>query len=49
MFEESIKTGIGQNVTSDAPLILERNGWTEEAFFSGSFVPIGPPLHPLGF
>ena len=49
MFEQSSKTGIGQNVTSDAPLLVERNGWKEEAFFSGSFVPIGPPDGPLGF
>ncbi|KAF3048658.1 hypothetical protein E8E11_009810 [Didymella keratinophila] len=49
MFEESMKTGIGQNVTSEAPLLVERNGWKEEAFFSGSFIPIGPPNRPLGF
>lgn len=49
MFEECIRTGIGQNVTSDAPLLVERNGWREEAYFSGSFVPIGQPHHPLGF
>ena len=49
LFEESIRTGIGQNVTSDVPLLVERNGWREEAFFSGSFVPIGAPHHPLGF
>lgn len=49
MFEESIKTGVGQNVTPEAPLLVERNGWKEEAFFSGSFVPIGPPDRPLGF
>ncbi|KAL5386424.1 hypothetical protein DPSP01_004149 [Paraphaeosphaeria sporulosa] len=49
MFEESARTGIGQNVNSDTPLLVERNGWREEAFFSGSFIPIGPPHHPLGF
>ncbi|KAF3037385.1 hypothetical protein E8E12_007989 [Didymella heteroderae] len=49
MFEQSVKTGIGQNVTTDAPLLIERNGWREEAFFSGSFIPIGPPDHPVGF
>ncbi|KAF1933113.1 putative histidine kinase HHK15p [Didymella exigua CBS 183.55] len=49
MCQESIKTGVGQNVTSDAPLLVERNGWKEEAFFSGSFVPIGPHDRPLGF
>lgn len=49
MFEDSVKTGVGQNVASDAPLIVERHGWKEEAFFSGSFIPIGPPHSPLGF
>jgi len=49
LFNDSIKTGIGRNVTSDAPLLVERNGWKEEAFFSGSFVPIGPKGSPLGF
>lgn len=49
MFEESVRTGIGQNVISDAPLLVERKGSREEAFFSGSFVPIGPSQHPLGF
>ncbi|KAF2448474.1 hypothetical protein P171DRAFT_213403 [Karstenula rhodostoma CBS 690.94] len=49
MFEESVRTGLGQNVHSDTPLFVERNGWREEAFFAGSFVPIGPPHHPLGF
>ncbi|KAF2759413.1 hypothetical protein EJ05DRAFT_451688 [Pseudovirgaria hyperparasitica] len=49
MFEESRKTGVGQNVTPDAPLLVERHGWKEEAFFSGSFVPIGPSHQPLGF
>jgi hypothetical protein len=49
MFQESSRTGIGQNVTSDAPLLVERNGWKEEAFFSGSFIPIGPSKCPLGF
>ncbi|KAJ4983067.1 hsp90-like protein [Stagonosporopsis vannaccii] len=49
MFNDSMKTGIGRNVTSDAPLLVERNGWKEEAFFTGSFVPIGPYSNPLGF
>lgn len=49
MFNDSMTTGIGRNVTSDAPLLVERNGWKEEAFFSGSFVPIGPKGSPLGF
>lgn len=48
LLEESARTGIGQNVNSDTPLLVERDG-LEEAFFSGSFVPIGPPHQPLGF
>lgn len=49
LFEESKRTGLGQNVSSNEPLLVERNGWKEEAFFSGSFVPIGPTHQPLGF
>jgi hypothetical protein len=49
LFDESRRTGVGQNVSSTEPLLVERNGWKEEAFFSGSFVPIGPAHQPLGF
>jgi hypothetical protein len=49
LFEESKRIGEGQNVSSTEPLLVERNGWREEAFFSGSFVPIGPAHQPLGF
>ena len=49
ILDESRKTGVGQSITPDAPLLVERNGWREEAFFSASFVPIGPPHRPLGF
>jgi len=49
MFEESRRTGAGQNVSSATPLLVERNGYREEAFFSGSFVPIGPVHQPEGF
>ena len=49
MFQESIRAGVGQNVTADTPLFVERNGWKEEAYFSGSFIPIGPPNRPLSF
>jgi hypothetical protein len=49
LFEESKRIGEGQNVSSNEPLLVERNGWREEAFFSGSFVPIGPAHQPLGF
>jgi hypothetical protein len=49
LFEEGRRLGTGQNVSSAAPLLVKRNGWTEEAFFSGSFIPIGPAHAPLGF
>jgi hypothetical protein len=49
LFDEARRTGVGQNVSSAEPLVVERNGWKEEAFFSGSFVPIGPAHCPLGF
>jgi hypothetical protein len=49
LIKESSRTGVGQNVSSAAPLLVERNGWTEEAFFSGSFVPIGPRHQPQGY
>lgn len=49
MFGESRRTGVGQNVSSATPLLVERNGFREEAFFSGSFVPIGPTHQPEGF
>jgi hypothetical protein len=49
MLDEGARTGAGQNVNSDTPLLVDRHGCREEAFFSGSFVPVGPPHHPLGF
>ncbi|CBX95405.1 predicted protein [Plenodomus lingam JN3] len=49
LFEESRRTGTGQNISSAAPLLVERNGYREEAFFSGTFIPIGPPHQPEGF
>ncbi|KAF1937639.1 hypothetical protein EJ02DRAFT_458538 [Clathrospora elynae] len=42
-FEQCKKTGVGINYSSPTPLIVERNGWREEAFFNGSFVPVGVP------
>ena len=48
-FEEAKTTGIGQNYSSAHPLIVERKGYKEEAFFSGSFVPLGPPPNVEGF
>jgi hypothetical protein len=49
LFAESIKTGKGQNVSSASPLLVERRGYREEAYFSGSFSPIGSTHRPLGF
>jgi hypothetical protein len=49
LFAESMRTGKGQNVSSGAPLLVDRNGYREEAYFSGSFNPIGPANSPLGF
>ncbi|KAH6530217.1 hypothetical protein HBI81_097810 [Parastagonospora nodorum] len=48
-FEEGRRTGQGVNYSSTMPLLVERKGWTEEAFFSGAFTPIGPAGHPEGF
>ncbi|KAH7088922.1 hypothetical protein FB567DRAFT_559506 [Paraphoma chrysanthemicola] len=39
MFEEGIRSGIAQDVI-EAPMMVERNGYTEEAFFTGNFTPI---------
>ncbi|KAF2855382.1 hypothetical protein T440DRAFT_152743 [Plenodomus tracheiphilus IPT5] len=49
LLEESRRTGGGQNVSAAAPLLVERNGYKEEAFFSGSFIPVGPAHQPEGF
>lgn len=48
-FEEAYSTRKGQKYLSAAALILERKGWREEAFFSGSFVPVGMPPRVEGF
>jgi PAS domain S-box-containing protein len=48
-FDECRRTGAGVTYSSATPLLVERNGWKEEAFFSGSFTPVGPPGEPLGF
>jgi hypothetical protein len=49
LFVNSRRTGRGNNVSSATPLLVERNGYTEEAYFSGSFVPVGPAHEPDGF
>ena len=48
-FDECRRTGAGVNYSSAVPLVVERKGWQEEAFFSGSFTPIGPVGQPSGF
>jgi signal transduction histidine kinase len=48
-FETCRRTGAGVKYSSATPTLVERKGWTEEAFFSGSFSPIGPTHNPEGF
>lgn len=48
-FDEAKRTAAGVSYSSAAPLLVQRRGWTEEAFFSGSFTPVGPPHQPEGF
>lgn len=42
-FEQANTTGTGVNYSSATSLVVERQGYREEAFFSGSFVPVGVP------
>ncbi|KAF2853540.1 putative histidine kinase-like protein M3YPp [Plenodomus tracheiphilus IPT5] len=42
-FAAAKKTRLGQNYSSAVSVVVERKGWQEEAFFSGSFVPVGGP------
>ncbi|KAF2128163.1 hypothetical protein P153DRAFT_294133 [Dothidotthia symphoricarpi CBS 119687] len=48
-FEQARTSGAGVDVLSGACLVLERNGFPEETFFSASVVPIGPVYRPEGF
>jgi hypothetical protein len=48
-FDKCRRTGRGVNYSSASPTLVERKGWTEEAFFSGSFTPLGPAHQPEGF
>jgi hypothetical protein len=43
-FEQAKRTGEGVNYSSAASTLVERNGYREEAFFSGGFVPVGIPM-----
>lgn len=47
-FEECRRTGAGVKYSS-APTLAERKGWTEEAWFSGAFTPVGLAHSPEGF
>ncbi|KAI8940293.1 hypothetical protein NX059_003994 [Plenodomus lindquistii] len=49
LLDESRRIGAGMNVPPNAPLLVKRNGIVEEAFFSGSFLPVGPAHQPEGF
>lgn len=42
-FQQAKRTRAGVNYSSAIPLVVERKGWPEETFFSGSFVPVGTP------
>jgi signal transduction histidine kinase/CheY-like chemotaxis protein len=48
-FDKCRTTASGVNYSSSASLVVERKGWREETFFSGNFVPVGPPFAPHGF
>lgn len=48
-FTTAKKTGLGQSYPSAVSTIVERKGWREEAFFSGSFVPVGCSPEAEGF
>jgi signal transduction histidine kinase len=47
-FAKCRRTGSGVSYSSATPTLVERKGWTEETFFSGSFTPIGPAPHSEG-
>ncbi|KAH9863716.1 hypothetical protein J1614_009648 [Plenodomus biglobosus] len=48
-FATAKKTRLGQSYPSAVSTIVERKGWKEEAFFSGSFVPVGGCPEAEGF
>lgn len=39
LFEEGIRSGVAQNVV-ESPMMVQRNGYREEAFFTGNFTPV---------
>lgn len=49
IFEQCRTTAAGVNYSSANSLLVERNGWREETFFNGNFVPVGPAYAPEGF
>jgi hypothetical protein len=42
-FEQAKNTGTGVNYSSAQPVLVERRGFREEAFFSGNFIAVGMP------
>lgn len=48
-FEQAKRTGLGINYSADCSTIVERNGYREEAFFSGGFIPVGMPGAVQGY
>lgn len=42
-FDQAKISGTGVSYSSAQPLVVERKGWREETFFTGSFVPVGMP------
>ncbi|KAF3002539.1 hypothetical protein E8E13_007158 [Curvularia kusanoi] len=49
IFETCRKTAAGVNYSSANSLLVARKGWSEEVFFNGNFVPVGPAYAPGGF
>ncbi|KAF2868646.1 autoinducer 2 sensor kinase/phosphatase luxQ [Massariosphaeria phaeospora] len=51
VFDEARRTGRGVEQSAAMPLMVERRGWREEAFFSGNFVPLSSrsTSQPEGF
>ncbi|PVI06794.1 autoinducer 2 sensor kinase/phosphatase luxQ [Periconia macrospinosa] len=50
-FDKARETGTGVEYSPAQALIVERGGYREEAYFNGSFIPIGngPTTQPQGF
>lgn len=48
-FDQARITGMGINLSSSECFLVDRKGFREEAFFTASFVPVGPTYQPEGF